>query len=271
MKSKIILVTGASSGLGKMTAIKLRKQGHIVYAVARRVDSMKELEELGINIGYMDVTDDESIKKIVDDIVSRDGKIDVLINNAGYGSYGAVEDVSIEEAQRQFEVNVFGVARVSKIVLPHMREKRAGLVINISSVVGKVALPFMGWYSASKHAIEGLSDAMRIELEPFGVKVVIVEPGVVKTGFDGIVADDFANIDSDYEEMGKKFKQSFIKMYASPKAPTGEVVAEQILKIVRSKNPKIRYRPTTDSKINLSARKILCDKVFDKLIKSQTK
>ena len=271
MKNKVILITGASSGFGKVSAIKLKEKGYIVYAVARRVSKMDDLKKMGITVDYMDVTDEKSVSDSVEKIIAKEGKIDILVNNAGYGSYGAVEEVSIEEAKRQFDVNVFGIAIVSKKVLPYMRKERSGLVINISSVVGKVALPFMGWYSASKHAVEGLSDAMRIEVEPFGVKVVIVEPGVVKTGFDNIVADDFINTDNDYEIIAEKFRKSFIKMYSSSKAPTAEVVADELVKIVNSNNPKIRYRPTKDSKINLQARKILSDKIFDKLIKSQTK
>ncbi|MGL5635224.1 MAG: oxidoreductase [Sarcina sp.] len=272
MKKKVVLITGASSGFGKAAAIKLHNEGYTVYAVARRVSLMEDLERLGIRVEYMDVTDELSIEHVIDKIIIKDKTIDVLINNAGYGSYGAIETVPMDLAKRQFDVNVFGLACVSNAVIPYMRRQKSGLIVNISSVVGKVALPFMGWYSASKHAVEGLSDAMRLELEPFGIKVVIVEPGVVRTGFDSIVADNFnENENEAYQEASNSFKNSFIKMYANPKAPDSEVVADELVKIVNSPNPKIRYRPTKDAKLNLKVRKIVSDKTFDKLLKSQTK
>ena len=165
------LVTGASSGIGEETARELQKRGFTVYAAARRVERMAGLKADGINVLKMDVTDEKSVKAGIAKILKETGRVDVLINNAGYGSYGSVEDVPIAEAKYQFDVNVFGLALVTQLVLPHMREKRSGRIINISSIGGRIYEPLGGWYHATKFAVEGLSDSMRVELKPFGIKV----------------------------------------------------------------------------------------------------
>src|SRR5690606_38685810 len=163
---KIVLITGASSGMGKETAIYLNENGYQVYAAARRIDKMKDLEQLGIKTAFMDITDDHSINSVVDAILKKEGRLDVLINNAGYGLYGALEEVTMRDARMQLEVNLIGLARLTQLVIPIMREQNNGKIVNISSVGGKMVGPFGAWYHVSKFGVEALSDALRLELKP---------------------------------------------------------------------------------------------------------
>ena len=192
MSRRVALVTGGSSGIGEQTALGLRKAGFEVYAVARRVDRMAALERAGVHTFAMDVTDDASMVAGVERVIGETGRIDVLVNNAGYGSYGAVEDVPIDEARRQFEVNVFGLARLCQLVTPHMRERESGRIINISSIGGKFYEPLGAWYHATKFAVEGFSDSLRVELRPFGIDVVLIEPGPIVTEWNTISRESLA-------------------------------------------------------------------------------
>ena len=167
---KIILLTGASSGIGYNTAESLAKEGNVVYGAARRIEKMETLKQFGVKPIYLDVTDEESIKSSIDTIIGNEGRIDVLINNAGYGSFGAVEDVEINEARRQFEVNLFGLARLVQLVLPHMRKQKEGRIINVSSMGGRLTTYFGAWYHATKYALEVFSDALRMEVADFGLE-----------------------------------------------------------------------------------------------------
>src|SRR5262249_50408753 len=160
--------------IGKETAIYLAQQGYVVYGIARRVEKLNELNARGVLTIPADITDEKSTIHAVETIIRKTGKIDVLINNAGYGEYGAFEDVSIENAKKQLEVNLFGLARITQLIIPHMRSQQSGKIINISSTGGKMAAPLGGWYHASKFALEGLSDTMRMELKPFGIDVIVV-------------------------------------------------------------------------------------------------
>ncbi|MBO4763534.1 MAG: SDR family NAD(P)-dependent oxidoreductase [Candidatus Methanomethylophilaceae archaeon] len=170
MEKQVILITGASSGIGYETAEALAKMGHMVYGAARRTEKIAPLEALGVVPIKMDVTDEKSLQAGVQAILEKEGRIDILINNAGYGSLGAIETVPIEEARRQMEVNVFAIARLTQLVLPGMRAKRHGRIINISSLAGKMTIPFGGWYNISKYSVEAFSDALRMETRPFGIK-----------------------------------------------------------------------------------------------------
>lgn len=176
MSNKVILVTGASSGMGFEACKALAGQGHKVYGGARRVEKMEGLKDFGVTPLKLDVTNDTSCRDAIDTIIKNEGRIDVLINNAGYGSYGAIEDVTIEEAQRQFEVNLFGLARLTKAVLPHMRSQHSGTIINTSSMGGRLVSFLGGWYHATKYAVEAFSDALRMETKQFGINVAIIEP-----------------------------------------------------------------------------------------------
>jgi short-subunit dehydrogenase len=187
LNKQVIFITGASSGMGKDAALQLIKEGHIVYGAARRVQQMEDLTKAGGHALPLDVTDENSVKKAVDTIIKNEGRIDVLVNNAGYAVYGAVEDTTLDDARRQYEVNIFGLAAVTKAVLPHMREQHSGKIINISSMGGKMYTPMGAWYHSTKHALEGWSDCLRLELKPFGIDVVIVEPGIIKTEFADVM------------------------------------------------------------------------------------
>jgi len=190
---KIVLVTGASSGIGQATAVLLNKKGYLVYAAARRIEKMKHLEDQGIRTIKMDVTCDDEMVAGVDKIMQEQGRIDILVNNAGYGSYGAIEDVPLAEAHRQFEVNVFGLARLCQLALPHMRKNHYGKIVNISSMGGKLHTPLGGWYHSTKYALEGLSDCLRLEVQEFGVDVIIIEPGIIKSEWGDIAIDAMLN------------------------------------------------------------------------------
>jgi NAD(P)-dependent dehydrogenase (short-subunit alcohol dehydrogenase family) len=190
MTGKVALVTGASSGIGDATARRLAQLGYTVYAVARRADRMAALGGQGCRIESADVTDDAALVALVEKIISETGRIDVLVNNAGYGCYGALEDVPIAEARRQFDVNVFALARLIQLVLPHMRAQRDGYIVNISSIGGKIWEPLGSWYHATKFAVEGLSDSLRTEVAGFGVKVIVIEPGAIRTEWAAISADN---------------------------------------------------------------------------------
>ena len=181
MPSNVALVTGASSGIGAATAQRLNGLGYVVYGLARRVDRMAGLDRIGVRTLAVDVTDEQAPAAAIEQIIAEQGRIDVLVNNAGYGSYGALEDVPLSEARYQFEVNVFGLARLIQLVLPHMRRQGSGRIINISSIGGKIYEPLGDWYHAAKFAVEGLSDSLRVELRPFGIDVVIIEPGAIRT------------------------------------------------------------------------------------------
>ncbi len=266
--SKVVLITGASAGFGNLAVQELLRQGHKVHAGARRVEKMKNLEKLGAKIYKMDVTSDEDVNAVVADIIKSDGRIDVLVNNAGYGGYGMVEAVSLEEAQRQFDANVFGLARVTKAVLPHMRSKKSGTVINMSSVVGRAGAPMIGWYGASKHAVEALSDALRAEVKGFGIKVALIEPGAMNTEFLDVALKQITTVEhpQEYRQNVNNFVEAFKKNYV--KAPGPEKVVRAILKATNAQQPKARYTVGTDCKMAIFMNNILPTKAMDNLLRS---
>lgn len=270
---KVILITGASSGMGKVTAEKLIKEGHTVYTVARRIDQMQDLASIGGKPLQMDVTNEADIEKVVDTIIQNEGKIDVLWNNAGYGLYGSVEDVSLEEARKQMEVNVFGLAAVTQKVVPFMRKQKSGLIINTSSVGGKVYFPMGAWYHASKHAVEGLSDCLRLELKPFGIDVVILEPGFIATEFGSVLLNNFEKIskDSAYSDMMNAIITNTKKTEAEGGNSQPTVIADAVSKIIKTKNPKTRYSVGKMAKPLIFLRNLVGDKMYDKIVTSQLK
>lgn len=270
---KIILITGASSGMGKSTAKFLHAQGHKVYGAARRVNEMHDLKEMGMGIVSLDLTNDESIKNAVDTIVQQEGRIDVLINNAGYGSYGSVEDVSIEEAKRQFEVNLFGLARITQLVLPSMRQQKSGRIVNITSMGGKIYTPFGAWYHATKHAVEGWSDCLRLELKQFGIDVVVVEPGGIKTEWGTIAADNLVKTSGNgaYSKMANSIAKNLKEMYSGNRLTQVDVLGRTIAKAATDRKPKIRYVKGYMAKFSIFVRKWFGDRIFDKVIMSQIK
>ena len=266
--TRTALVTGASSGIGEDTARKLQALGYIVYGAARRTDRLQTLVADGVRPLAMDVTDDASMTAGVNRILEETGRIDVLVNNAGYGSYGAIEDVPIDEARRQFEVNVFGLARLTQLVAPHMRAQGSGTIINISSMGGRLTTPLGGWYHATKYAVEALSDALRMELRPFGIDVVVVEPGAIRTAWWSIAAEhlEATASGSAYAAQiravaGGMRSESNQRRFSPP-----EVIARTVGKIVTVRHPQTRYAVGFMAKPLIAARRVLPDRAFDQLI-----
>ncbi|PAM93753.1 short-chain dehydrogenase/reductase [Flavobacterium sp. IR1] len=271
---QVALVTGASSGIGKETVKRLVQEGLIVYAVARRVERMEDLKEMGAFTLKMDITDDEDVTNTVAAIIGKEGGIDILINNAGYAVFGAVEDSTLEDARKQFEVNFFGLANLTQKVLPYMRSRGKGTIINVSSVVGKLYSPLSGWYVATKYALEGWSDCLRIELSPFNIKVIIIQPGIIKTEFIDIASPSLAAhaVKSDYALMAKKMADSINNSNSlNGKASNPIIVSNIIAKAIKAKRPQTRYTIGYLAKPLLFVRWLLPDRFFDKLMLSQFK
>jgi short-subunit dehydrogenase len=266
--AKVVLVTGASSGIGEATARRLASLGYTVYAAARRVDRMSALAEQGMQVASLDVTDDSSMIAIVDKITAEAGRIDVLVNNAGYGSYGALEEVPIEEGRRQFEVNLFGLARLTQLVLPQMRERGDGYIVNISSMGGKIWEPLGSWYHAAKFAVEGLSDSLRAEVSGFGIKVVIIEPGNIRTEWGRIAAENLQQTSAagPYRKLAELVGAGLRAADTMTMSSGPEVVADAVAKAVQSRRPKTRYPVGGGARFILLAEKVLPDRGFDRFI-----
>jgi len=275
MSKRVALVTGASSGIGEQTALRLHDAGFEVYAVARRLELMQGLADAGIHVFAMDVTDDASMTSGIQRIIDEQGRIDVLVNNAGYGSYGAVKDVPIDEARRQFEVNVFGLARLTQLVTPYMRRVAAEplaqrcRIVNISSVGGKFYEPLGAWYHATKFAVEGFSDSLRIELAPFGIDVVIIEPGPIRTEWNEISRASLTETSAGgaYEHQAEKVRRVLERADRPPTASEPDVVAKKILAAVLSNTPRARYPVGRGAGTLVRARRLLPDAAFDYIVK----
>lgn len=264
----VVLITGASSGIGYATALALIARGWVVYAAARQVDRMAHLAASGCEVLEMDVTDDASRQAGVDRIVHQQGRIDVLVNNAGYGSYGALEDVPIEEARRQFEVNVFGLARLTQLVLPTMRALGRGRIVNISSVGGRIYEPIGSWYHATKFAVEGLSDSLRLELAPHGIDVVIIQPGPIRTEWNAISRESALERSGDgpYAAQAAALVSNYENVDSSPLAGTAEGVARTIVKAVTVRYPRSRYATPASAKVIVGLRRLLPDVLMDGML-----
>ena len=266
-EQKVVLITGTAFGIGKSTAELLIDKGHIVYGGDILVEENLYLNDIGGTALEMDVTNQEHIDKAINQIISEQGRVDVLVNNAGLGVYGAIEDVSMEDIYYQYDVNLFGLARVTKAVLPYMREKESGLIINISSVLGETYGPLAGWYLSTKHALEGWSDALRVELKEFDIDVVVVQPGAINT--------NFSNVTKTYIDKYRE-NSAYQHLYGEPITDTGNevlsnqsdpiVIAKVINKAMNARNPKTRYAAGAYSKIGIFLRKIMTDKMFDRFI-----
>lgn len=268
---KVILLTGASSGIGLASAEKLLKEGHIVYGSTRKEAAAEELRKLGGHPLKIEMEDETTMQAAIDKVLEEQGRIDVLFNNAGYGHYGPIEEVPLEAGRKVFEVNLFGLARMTQLVLPHMRKQRSGRIINTSSIGGKMYTPLGAWYHASKHALEGWSDCLRLELHPLNIDVVLIEPGIIDTGFnERMVGRIKENPDSGgYTEM----KQALIKgleMNTNPGSPP-EVIAKLVSKAVNAPKPKTRYHGGQLSTLVLFVRKYTSDRFFDKFVLSRVK
>jgi NAD(P)-dependent dehydrogenase (short-subunit alcohol dehydrogenase family) len=265
---KVALVTGGSSGIGECTVRELMEAGFTVYTAARRVERMQSLADAGAHVFAMDVTDDASMVAGVERIVGEQGRIDVLVNNAGYGSYGAVEDVPIDEARRQFEVNVFGLARLTQLVTPRMREQGSGRIINISSIGGKFYEPFGAWYHATKFAVEGFSDSLRLELKPFGIDVVLIEPGPILTEWNEIARDSLLERSGDtaYGRYARRAHKVLTEFDKPGRASKPEAVARKIRKAATTRHPAARYPVGRGARMITGSRDHLPDRLFDQVV-----
>lgn len=265
---KVVLITGASSGIGKETAKLLLKDGHLVYATARRIELMDDLADLGAVILKMDVSRETDVQNVVNQIIREQNKIDVLVNNAGYAIFGAVETISMEEAKRQFDVNLFGLARLTQLVLPHMRLNKSGTIINMSSMGGKIYTPLGAWYHATKFALEGWSDCLRLELKQFNIQVVIIEPGGIETEFADVMMDPMMDKSKNtaYEKHAKKVHKGAIETYKKGRASHPSIIAKCISHAIRSKKPRHRYLKGFMAKPAVFVRKYFGSRVWDWLI-----
>lgn len=269
---KVILVTGASSGIGKVTAFQLLNEGHTVYVAARRTEKMQDLKEKGALVVKLDITNEQDIVSLVETIQTGHGKLDVLVNNAGYAIYGSVEETRIDDARRQFEVNIFGLARLTQLILPIMRAQKSGTIINISSIGGKIYTPLGAWYHATKHALEGWSDCLRLELAPHGIDVVIIEPGLIKTEFGDVMTDPMLERSGEgpYKDLAHSVAKTSRETYEKESGGSPpEVIAQVISRAINTRKPKTRYAKGKMAGTILFLRRWLSDKMFDRVIMSQ--
>lgn len=270
---KVAVVTGSSTGIGYETSLILSRNGFLTYATMRNLNKSENIksvaskENLPIQIKQLDVTDDISVKNAIQAISSEAGRIDVIVNNAGYGLNGAFEDLAIDEIKAQYETNVFGLIRTTQAVLPIMRRQRSGTIVNISSGAGRFGFPSSSAYVSTKFAVEGLSESMSYELEPFGIRVVIVEPGVIRTNFlDGVVvAKKSKDPNSPYSQMMQKVTTGFEEMMKNASSP--DVVAKVVLNAIRDKNPNLRYLAGSDVEKWLGGNRKVADEELYKMMK----
>jgi len=273
MTDRVVLITGCSSGIGEATAARLATSGWTVYATARKPETLEDLKTIGCHTLAIDVTDEDSMAAAVDTVLCGTGRIDALVNNAGYSQSGAAETVDLEDVRRQFETNVFGLLRMSQLVLPAMREQGSGRIVNISSMGGRLVFPGGGVYHGTKYAVEALSDAMRFEVAGFGIQVVIIEPGLITTNFENaaVASLDSAN-DGPYAEFNATVAKSTKEVYAGPMRHLGggpDAVAKVIEKSLNAKRPKIRYTVTASAKISIASRRLIGARAWDAAMKSQ--
>jgi NAD(P)-dependent dehydrogenase (short-subunit alcohol dehydrogenase family) len=274
--SKAVLITGCSSGIGHATAERLASKGWKVYATARRPDSLSDLEGKGCETLALDVTDDATMQAAVKAVEDAEGAVGVLVNNAGYSQSGAVEDVPMDQIRRQFETNVFGLARMCQLVLPGMRRQGWGKIVNVSSMGGRLTFPGGGYYHATKYAVEAISDALRYEVAGFGVDVVVIEPGLIRTSFgDAAVAatEQAVSGSGPYAEFNAAVVAATKGVYEEgPLARLGggpETVARAIEKAITRRRPKTRYKVTPSARMALATRRLLPDRGWDVFLRSQ--
>ena len=273
--SRVVLITGCSSGIGRTTAERLAEKGWTVYATARNVEAIAPLEARGCRLLPLDVTDEESMQRAVEEVERAEGAVGVLVNNAGYSQSGAVEDVPMEKVRRQFETNVFGLVRMCQLVLPGMREQGFGRIINLSSMGGKLTFPGAGFYHATKYAVEAISDALRFEVRGFGVEVVVIEPGLIRTSFGQTAVDSMgedAAVTGPYAGFEAAVARATRENYEKgPLARLGgnlETVAETIERAISAARPHSRYAVTPSAHLLIWLHRLLPDRIWDALLRS---
>jgi NAD(P)-dependent dehydrogenase (short-subunit alcohol dehydrogenase family) len=274
--SQAVLVTGCSSGIGRATAERLAARGFTVYATARRVESIADLEARGCRVLALDVTDEDSMQAAVGTVVDEHGAVGALVNNAGYSQSGAIEEVPLDDVRRQFETNVFGLVRMCQLVLPGMRAQRHGRIVNVSSMGANFTFPGGGFYHATKYAVEAISDALRFEVKSFGIAVVIVQPGIIRTGFADAATDAMTAATPDegpYASFTAAVAGSTHSVYEhGPLARLGggpETVARTIERAITARAPKIRYRVTPSARLLAGQRALMTDGMWDRLLETQ--
>jgi len=273
--SKAVLITGCSSGIGRATAEHLAAKGHPVYASARKLEAIADLDAKGCRTIALDVTDEESMRHAVESVEEEAGAIGALVNNAGYSQSGAVESVRIEDVRAQFETNVLGLIRMSQLVLPGMRRQGEGRIVNVGSMGGKLTFPGGGIYHATKYAVEAISDALRFEVNGFGVKVVLIEPGLIKTRFAEAAVGALnagTTDDGPYGEFNQAVASSTTSSYEGPLGRLGggpETVAKAIEKALTRRRPKPRYPVTPSARLIMGQRRLLSDRMWDRFVGSQ--
>ncbi len=274
--SKAVLITGCSSGIGHAAALRLARAGFTVYASARRLESIEDLREAGCHTLALDVTDESSMREAVALVEREQGAVGVLVNNAGYSQSGAVEAVPLDAVRRQFETNVFGVIALTKLVLPKMRAQRWGKIVNVSSMGGRLTFPGGGYYHATKHALEAISDALRFEVRGFGIDVVLIEPGLIVTDFGSAAVASMDAIgdgeEGPYEEFNAKVAAATRDVYTGPMRLLGggpETVAKAIERAISRRRPPARMRVTPSAKMAISSRRLTPDRLWDLAMRSQ--
>lgn len=267
-EEKVVFITGASAGFGHDTAKELLKKGYTVYASARRLEPMADLREMGATLIKVDVTKDDEVKKAVDQIMKDKGQIDIVYGNAGYGTYGNIENISIDEIKYQYDVNLFGQARVIQAVLPHMRSRRSGRIILTASLLSHFSTAGLGWYASTKHALLGMGNALRQEVKGLGIDVVMIHPGAVKTDFDNVAIKtmDKVNYPEDYNRLMKGFRNYIVHSYKTCPGPAGTVKAMVAAGTV--KRPKAFYNTTGQAKVMKRVTKWLSHSIIDKMVLS---
>jgi NAD(P)-dependent dehydrogenase (short-subunit alcohol dehydrogenase family) len=271
---KTVIITGCSSGIGQATAFRLgQRDDWTVYATARRRETLAELESAGCRTLALDVTDEASMVAAVEAVTAESGRIDALVNNAGYSQSGATETLDVDDVRRQFETNVFGLLRLSQLVLPSMRAQRDGRIVNISSMGGKVVFPGGGAYHATKFAVEAFSDAMRFEVAGFGIKVIIIEPGLITTNFDqAAVGSMDLEDDGPYADFNRTVASATVDTYKGPMKRLGgppDAVAKVIEKALEARRPRTRYTVTPSAKMALTTRGLMTDRMWDRAMRTQ--
>jgi NAD(P)-dependent dehydrogenase (short-subunit alcohol dehydrogenase family) len=272
-----VLITGCSTGIGRAAALRLASSGWNVYASARQADSIADLRDAGCKTLALDVTDENSMRAAVDAVEQAEGAVGVLVNNAGYSQSGAIETVPIEAARRQFETNVFGLVRLTQMVLPAMRAQRWGKVVNVGSMGGRLSFPGAGHYHATKHAIEAISDAMRFELRGFGIDVVLLEPGLITTNFAGAATTAMTQAtgeaeDGPYAQFNAAVGALTTGAYEGPMRRLGggpERVAKVIESAITRQHPPARITITPSAKLTIALRRVVSDRVWDALMRRQ--
>jgi NADP-dependent 3-hydroxy acid dehydrogenase YdfG len=274
-----ILISGCSSGIGAATAAALVRAGHTVYATARQVETLADLEALGAHPLALDVTSEDSMLAAVKTVEAEHGQVGTLINNAGFAEYGPIEESDLDRVRAMFDTNVFGLARLTQLVLPAMRRARSGRIVNIGSMGGRITFPIGGYYHATKYAVEAISDALRVEVKPFGIEVILVEPGLIRTNFEsrmnegleaGAAGHDAADTVTAYGDLLSANEKNSTSSYANDFMATGpETVAAVVVKAVQSSRPRSRYVVTPAAKFMINLRRFGGDRVWDATMRNR--